>query len=79
MSGRAAEIDARLSVHAGVVSDLDRRIAQIDKAVEAATQRGRTNNAMQLAADQKRTRGELAAERIREGKTLAALQVEKPP
>jgi hypothetical protein len=77
VSGRAAEIDARLSVQAGAVSDLDRRIAQIDKAVEAATQRGRTNSAMQLAADQKRTRGELVAERIREGKTLAALQVEK--
>jgi len=46
---------------------------------QPTTQRGRTNNAMQLAADQKRTRGELAAERIREGKTLAALQVEKPP
>jgi TolB-like protein len=41
------------------------------------TQRGRTAGAMQLAADQHRARGELAAERVRQGKVLADLQVEK--
>lgn len=77
IANRAAELEARLSVQAGVVADLDRRIGQIDKAVETATQRGRTAGAMQLAADQHRARGELAAERVRQGKVLADLQVEK--
>jgi hypothetical protein len=77
VASRGADIEARIAVQGGIVADLDRRIAQVDKAVETATARGRANAAMQLASDQKRTRGELAAERIREGKTLAALQVEK--
>src|SRR5262249_12642865 len=33
VAGRAADIEARLSVQAAVVADLDRRVAQIDKAV----------------------------------------------
>jgi hypothetical protein len=35
-------------------SDLDRRIGQIDAAVEKSTAKGRTNAPMQLAADQRR-------------------------
>lgn len=77
VAGRNADVEARLSMQAGVVADIDRRIAQIDGAIETATQRGRSNAAMQLAADQRRTRSDLAAERAREGKALAALQVEK--
>jgi hypothetical protein len=37
VAGRAVDIDARLNVQAGIVADLDRRIAQIDGAVEKAT------------------------------------------
>ncbi len=77
VAGRAAELDARLSVQARVVADLDRRIGQIDMAVETATAKGRTAGAMQLAANQRKSRGELAAERVRQGKVLADLQVEK--
>src|SRR6266436_8779514 len=77
VAGRAADIEARLAVQAGVVADLDRRIAQIDKAVETATQRGRTAGAMQLAGEKRRNRADLAAERVRQGKALADLQVEK--
>jgi hypothetical protein len=77
VAGRAAEIEARLSVQAGAVADLDRRIAQIDRAVETAISKGRASSAMQLAADQRRNRADLAAGRIRAGKTLADLQVEK--
>jgi hypothetical protein len=77
IAGRGADIEARLTVQTGVVTDLDRRIAQIDKAVDTATSKGRTTAAMKLAEDQRRTRADLAAERIREGKTLATLQVEK--
>jgi hypothetical protein len=55
----------------------DRRIAQIDRAVETATAKGKAVGAMQLASDQRRNRADLAAERGRAGQALAALQVEK--
>ncbi len=77
VAGRSADTEARLSMQAGVVADIDRRIAQIDKAVDTATSKGRTGSAMALADQQRKTRSDLAAERIREGKALATLQVEK--
>jgi hypothetical protein len=77
VTGRLADVDARLSVQAGVVADLDRRIAQIDTAVEKSTERGRTRGAMQLAVDQRNVRAALAGQRIVEAKALAGLQVEK--
>jgi hypothetical protein len=40
-ASRAADVDARISVQAGVVADLDRLIAQVDAAVEKTTERGR--------------------------------------
>ena len=77
VTGRGADVESRITMQAGLVADLDRRIAQIDSAVNNATEKGRTAAAMKLAEDQRKTRGELAAERIREGKALAGLQVEK--
>ena len=77
VSGRAADVDARVSVQVGVVADLDRRIAQIDTAVEKATDRGRTAVAMKLADEQRKARADLAGQRIKEAKTLADLKVEK--
>jgi hypothetical protein len=61
--GRAAEIEARMSVQPGLVADLDRRMAQIDNVVTAATQRGKANG--------------LAAKRVEQGKVFAELEVEK--
>jgi hypothetical protein len=58
-------------------ADLDRRIAQIDSAVEKAADRGRTTVAMKLADEQRKARADLAGQRIREAKTLADLKVEK--
>ena len=77
VAGRAAGTDARLNVQAGVIADLDRRIAQIDGAVEKATSKGRTGSAMALADQQRKTRSELVGQRTTEAKTLAGLQVEK--
>jgi uncharacterized coiled-coil protein SlyX len=77
VAGRTADIEARLSVQTGVVADLDRRIAQIDTAVEKATDRGRSAVAMKLADEQRKARADLAGQRIREAKTLADLKVEK--
>jgi len=42
-----------------------------------ATSEGRTGSAMALADQQRKTRADLATERIRKGKALATLQVEK--
>jgi hypothetical protein len=77
VAGRAADIDGRISTQAGMVADLDRRIGQIDGAVEKSTAKGRTNAAMQLAADQRRNRAELAAQRDQANKVLAELKIEK--
>jgi len=77
IGGRMAEIQGRISLQKGIVAGLDRQIAQIDLAVEKSTSKGRTNAAMQLAADQKRNRADLVTERVRQGKMLADLQVEK--
>ncbi len=77
IGGRIAEIQGRISVQEGLVTDLDRRIAQIDSAVKKSTAKGRINAAMQLAADQKRNRADLVTERVHQGKMLADLEVEK--
>jgi hypothetical protein len=77
VAGRGADTEARLSMQAGVVADLDRRIAQIDKAVDTATNKGRTGSAMALVDQQRRTRTELVTQRTNEAKALATLQVEK--
>jgi hypothetical protein len=77
VAGRAADVDARITVQAGVLADLDRRIAQIDGAVEKATSKGRTAAAMALADQQRKTRADLAAQRKSEAKTLAELQVQR--
>jgi hypothetical protein len=77
VAGQAAEADAKITVQTTVVADLDRRIGQIDGAIETATQHGRSNTAMALADQQRKTRTDLAAARILEGKSLAALQVDR--
>jgi len=76
LAGRA-NVDARLALQASLVSDLDRRIGQIDATVEKATSKGRTAAAMALSESQRKTRGELVGQRLVEAKTLASLQVEK--
>ena len=76
VAGRTADIQARASVKAAVVADYDRRIG-LDGAVEKSTAKGRTNAAIQLAADQHRNRAELAAQRDQANKTLADLKIEK--
>jgi nucleoside-diphosphate-sugar epimerase len=77
IAGRSVETDARLSMQSSVVADLDRRIAQIDTAIDKATEKGRASAAMKLADEQRRTRADLAAQRTYEANVLATLQVEK--
>jgi hypothetical protein len=77
VSSKAAAVEARLTVQAGVVADLDRRIGQVDAAVEKITERGRGKAAMNLADAQRKNRTELVASRTMEAGKLANLKVEK--
>jgi hypothetical protein len=77
VAGRGADVDTRITVQAGMVADLDRRIAQIGSAVNKATEKGRTTAAMALAEQQRKTRTELVAQRTNEAKVLATIQIEK--
>jgi len=74
---QTADLEAKISVQAHTVADLDRRLAQIDAAVEKATEKGRTTAAMKLADDQRKARAGLVDERKREAGILAALQAER--
>jgi hypothetical protein len=59
------------------VGSHDRRIGQIDAAVEIATRHGRSNTAMALADQQRRNRADLVTNRTREAKALADLHIER--
>jgi hypothetical protein len=67
----------RLNVQAHKVVDLDRRLGQIDTAIEEAAKRGRTNAALSAMEGQKRARAALVDERNREADTLATLKAER--
>jgi hypothetical protein len=71
-----ASLAARVDVQAHVVADLDRRLEQIDSAVEEATRRGRTNAALSAMEGQRRTRAGLVEERKREA-GFVALRAER--
>jgi uncharacterized protein YlxW (UPF0749 family) len=60
---QTADLEAKISVQAYTVADFDRRLAQIDAAVEKATEKGRTTAAMKLADDQRKARAGLVDER----------------
>ena len=66
VASKGADIDARLSVQAGVVTDIDRRISQIDTAIEQTTAHGRGKAAMVLADAQRKNRAELITARTTE-------------
>ena len=65
------------ALRTALVTDLDRRIAQIDSAIAAATQRGKINTALAEMEGQRQARRYLTEERNRAAATLATLQVEK--
>jgi hypothetical protein len=62
---------------AHTVADLDRRLGQIDLTIEEAAKRGRTTTALTAIEAARKTREVLAAQRQREGKTLADLKAER--
>jgi hypothetical protein len=72
-----AALAARIDVQAHAVADLDRRLGQIDSAIEEAAKRGRTNTALTAIAEQRKARAGLVDERRREAGTLADLKAER--
>jgi hypothetical protein len=74
---RTADLEARIDVQAHKVADLDRRLGQIDTAIEESAKRGRTKSALSAIESQRKIRGELADERNREAGVLAALKAER--
>jgi hypothetical protein len=77
LADRSAETEARLTVQRQTVADLDRRIAQIDAAIEEATRLGRPVGAMTISDQKRRDRADIVAARQREAQALASLQIEK--
>jgi hypothetical protein len=72
-----ARIDARKELAVATVADIDRRIAQIDSAIDEATRRGHTTSAMALLAREADRRKALVADRARAASALASIEVEK--
>jgi hypothetical protein len=72
-----AALAARIDVQAHTVTDLDRRLGQIDSAIEEAAKRGRTTTALTAFATQRKRREALVEQRRAEASTLADLKAER--
>jgi hypothetical protein len=72
-----AALAARVEVATHAVADLDRRLGQIDVAIEEAAKRGRTKTALAAIEGQKKARAGLAGERNEAAGTLASLKAER--
>jgi hypothetical protein len=72
-----AALAARIDVQANTVADLDRRLNQVDVAIEEAAKRGKTNAALSAIEGQRKARQALAGERQREASILADLKAER--
>ncbi|MGA7805122.1 hypothetical protein [Bradyrhizobium sp.] len=74
---KSAHTEAHLLIQGQTVADLDRRIAQIDAAIEESTRLGRPAGAMTIADQKRRDRADIVAVRQREVQVLAGLQIDK--
>jgi hypothetical protein len=72
----AATVAATTEVQVQTVTDLDRRVAQIDAAVAEMTKRGRASGALDAIATQRKQRDALVVQRRQEAEKLAALKSE---
>jgi hypothetical protein len=71
---RIEALDARMAAQTAVVADLTGRIAQIDRAVEESTRRGRVTRALNIVTQERATRDGLDAQRQAATATLVGLQ-----
>jgi uncharacterized coiled-coil protein SlyX len=74
---RIEALDARVAAQSAAVADLDRRVAQIDNAVDESTRQGRATRALSLATQQRGTRDGLDAQRQAATATLVGLQAQR--
>jgi hypothetical protein len=74
---QTATLAARIDVQTHNVADIDRRLNQVDVAIEEAARRGKTNAALSAIEGQRKARAGLVQERKTEAGTLAALQAER--
>jgi hypothetical protein len=74
---RMEMIDARLIPQLATLADLDRRISQIDAAVDESTRRGRMVGAMSLAHQQRKTRDAMVASRQATATALIETKVQR--
>jgi hypothetical protein len=76
VAGHDAQVEARKRLAAANLTDIDKRIEQIDRAIAEATKRGRTTSAMALAEHENARRDALVADRARAANALASVEIE---
>ncbi len=74
---RIEALDARVTAQKAAVADLDSRIAQIDRAVDESTSRGRVTRAITIATQQRLTRDGLDTQRQAVTAALVGLQAQR--
>ncbi|MEH2522572.1 MULTISPECIES: hypothetical protein [unclassified Bradyrhizobium] len=74
---RIEALDARVAAQSAAVADLDSRIAQIDRAVDESTRRGRVTRAINIATQQRLMRDGLDTQRQAATATLVDLQAQR--
>ncbi|KRR05270.1 hypothetical protein, partial [Bradyrhizobium valentinum] len=74
---RIEALDARVTAQTAVVADLAGRIAQIDRAVDESTRRGRVTRAINIAAQERATRDGLDTQRQAATAALVGLQAQR--
>ena len=74
---RIEALNARVSAQTAVIADLDNRVAQIDRAVDESTKRGRVTRAIDIATQQRVTRDGLDTQRQAATATLVGLQAQR--
>jgi len=72
----AAGLAAKIEVQTQTVTDLDRRVGQIDAAIAEMVKRGRAAGALEAIGTQRKLREALVSQRRREADTLASLKGE---
>lgn len=74
---RIEALDARVTAQSATIADLDSRVAQIDRAVDESTRRGRVTRAISIASQQRVTRDGLDTQRQAAMAVLVGLQAQR--
>jgi hypothetical protein len=78
LADKTADTEVRLAMKAQTVADFDRRIAQIDAAIEETTRLGRPVGAMTIADQRRRERADIVARASARLRRLPVLRSTKP-